>query len=98
MAHRKTKRAAVAAAASAAAAAGENKLFNVALDDGSAVLGPRSDTASIRDDASWRVRQLPECFKRFHDVICGASTRQLDAGFRLIRVQDLRLPRLLQPA
>jgi hypothetical protein len=44
------------------------------------------------------VRQLPECFKRFHDVICGASTRQLDAGFRLRRVQDLRLPRLLQPA
>ena len=80
MAHRKSKRAAVAAAASAAAAAGEKKLFNIALDDGSAVLGPRADTASIRDDASWRVKELPECFKRFHDVICGASTQRLGLG------------------
>ncbi len=72
MAHRKTKRAAVAAAATLAAAKGETKLCNIALDDGSAVLGARADTSSIRDDASWRVKEAPACFKRFHDVICGA--------------------------
>lgn len=66
------KRAAVAAAGAAAAQAGEKKLFNVALEDGSAVLGPRPDTSSIRDDESWRVKEVPKCFDKFHDVICGA--------------------------
>ena len=73
MAHRKMKRAAVAAAGAAAAAAGQTKLSNVALDDGSAVLAPRADTSAIRDDASWRVKEVPQCFKTFHDVICGAN-------------------------
>ena len=73
MAHRKMKRAAVAAAGAAAAAAGQTKLSNVALDDGSAVLAPRADTSAIRDDGSWRVKEVPRCFKTFHDVICGAS-------------------------
>lgn len=71
MAHRKTKRAAVAAAATSAAAAGKTKLFNIALDDGSAVLGERADTSSIRRDTDWRVKEAPACFKKFHDVICG---------------------------
>jgi hypothetical protein len=71
MAHRKMKRAAVAAAGIVAASAGEKKLFNVPLNDGSAVLGPRGDTSSIRDDTSWRIKEVPQCFKRFHDVICG---------------------------
>ena len=66
MAHRKMKRAAVAAA-------GQTKLSNVALDDGSAVLAPRADTSAIRDDGSWRIKEVPQCFKTFHDVICGAS-------------------------
>ena len=73
MAHRKMKRAAVAAAGAAAAAPGQTKLSNVALDDGSAVLAPRADTSAIRDDGSWRVKEAPQCFNTFHDVICGAS-------------------------
>jgi hypothetical protein len=91
MAHRKTKRAAVAAAGSIAAAAGRSNLSDIPLDDGSAVLGPRADTASIRDDASWRVREAPQCFKMFHDVICGA-TRALFLTER--DVADYRLDRL----
>ncbi len=75
MSHRKMKRAAVAAAGAAAAQAGETKLFNIALDDGSAVLGPRPDTYSIRNDESWRVKEVPKCFDRFHDVICGACEK-----------------------
>lgn len=96
MAHRKMKRASVAAAGTVAALAGEKKLFNITLDDGSAVLGPRADTSPIRDDPSWRVREIPQCFKRFHDVICGARERVFVYAPLLNRLQGHLLLLLLR--